>query len=91
MSKPKIRWIEVDKDKHNWFEDGSEFLVTLMVKNKATKTSYREFHVVRTECDGDGMELTLPSGELFDAWTWFDFDYFHLISGSMPIAREDRE
>ena len=86
MSKPKIKWIKLDSEKHCFFEDGSEFLCALQVKNNKTNEINWEFAIVITSCDGERMELQTESGESYDDWTWFDFEYFALLNGSMPVS-----
>lgn len=82
MVTPKIDWIKNDPEKHKYFESGSVFLVALQVHTKE-KTSW-EFDVVQVNCDGDWFCLEYRGGETYDAWEWSDFEYFHLLEGSLP-------
>lgn len=88
---PKINWIKNDPDKHQWFEDGSVFLVALRVKNNKTKIEKWEFDMVAANCDGEGMSLHYRQGEPYDAWTWPDFEYFTVVEGQEPIKKPDGE
>lgn len=83
---PQIDWIKNDPAKYTWFEDGSRFLVALVVRNEKTKTELWDFDVVVTDCTGDGMSLKTVEGESYSSWDWSDFEYFHLIEGTMPKA-----
>ena len=87
---PKLPWIKLDAEKHNWFKDGSRFLVALKVKNNTTGKTKWEFDIVRMDCDGEVASLYYEGDEIYDKWSWFDFEYFYLLEGAMPIAREDR-
>lgn len=86
---PQINWVKLDPKKHNYFYDGSRFLVAVQVHNWKTKKTEWEFDVVVVDCDGDGMFLKYEGGDLYDKWDWFDFEYFCLLEGDMPFDREE--
>lgn len=81
-----FEWIKNDPDKYNWFTDGSKFLVALQIRDQKKKITYWDYDVVVTSCDGEGMHLCCSNGEVYDAWTWPDFEYFVLLDGEMPAA-----
>jgi hypothetical protein len=88
-NKPSINWVKLNPKLHNFFEDGSKFLVAVQVHNGRTGETKWEFDVVIMVCDGDGAFLTYEGGEMYDRWSWQDIEYFHLIEGEMPSAAVD--
>jgi len=86
MSKelPKINWIENDPSKYNQFFDGSVFLVAVLVRNNKTGGTKWEFDCVEVKVDCDGSSLYYKNGDIYDSWSWDDFEYFSLLEGDMP-------
>ena len=82
---PTMNWVKNDPKKHQWFEDGSEFLVALRVTSKGR--ARWEFDVVRVNCDGEGMSLEYREGESYSSWSWSNFEWFMLLDGTMPTER----
>ena len=83
----KINWIKNDPEKHQWFEDGSVFLVAYVIHIAKTGKTRQDYDVVVVSCDGGDFQLNLRNGEPYDDWTWEDFDYFALIDGNIPTRR----
>lgn len=82
---PHIDWVKNDKEKHQFFTDGSRFLVALQVGRQGGPYEW-EFAIVVTNCDGEGMTLQWPEGEYYSDWNWEDFEWFKLLEGEMPTA-----
>lgn len=82
---PGINWVKNDPDKYKWFQDGSEFLVALRVGNNKKKTERWEYAVITVNCDEGRFDLS-SNNELYDMWSWEDFEYFHLMDGVLPTA-----
>lgn len=91
MEVPKIEWVKNDPKLHQWFSDGSVFLVALQTGKNGGPYKW-DFDVVEVNCDGDGMFLQYPhGGEAYSDWEWTDFEYFQLMEGEMPTARPSEE
>ena len=86
---PRTDWIKNDPKKHQWFEDGSEFLFALQVTNNRTGVTKWEFACIRVNCDDEWLALEYQGGEPYDAWEWKDFEWFILLDGVMPTVRPD--
>lgn len=88
---PKLKWIKNDPKKYKWFEDGFTFLGAIKVENQKTRKTTWEFDVVTVRCDGDWLCLEYRGGETYDAWTFEDFEYFHVLEGPMPTMEGPTE
>lgn len=88
MNTPHINWIK-NGPEHKIFTDGSEFLVAIQVRNSVTNSTKWDFDRVTISCDDDLFELRHSNGEIYDAWSWEDFEYFALLSGEMPYSTDE--
>lgn len=86
---PEITWIRNDAQKHQWFQDGSVFLVALRTGKTGGPYTW-DFDVVTLNADGESMSLdTRECRCSYSNWSWSDFEYFHLIEGVMPTERPE--
>lgn len=84
---PDIQWTRNDPKEHQWFEDGSKFLVALRVKDRDRNIAW-SYDVVVISTDEDSMYLRCTNGEPFDDWEWTDFEWFCTLEGAVPVKRE---
>ena len=86
MSLPVINWIKKEKDKHNFHTDGNRYLIALQVRSMSQPLNdvYWDYFIICVTCDGEGAELSYENGDIFDAWSWDDVEYFAVLDGEMP-------
>lgn len=95
MSRAKpIGWIKntFRNKKEPWFIDGDEFLIAVDVINNKDKTRRWDVAHVKINCDSENFEIQhADSGESYDAWDWFDVDYYIPVNATGPMTRKQIE
>jgi hypothetical protein len=88
---PEIKWIKNDPKKHQWFYDGSVFLVAL--RTGKTGGPYKwDFETVTVSADGESMSFNQREcGCDYSSWSWEDFEYFHVLEGQEPTTKPDND
>ncbi len=81
---PKLDWVKNDPAKHNWFYDGSRFLIMY------TRIGIQIFEIVTVNTDGDYFGLTTDDDEVIDL-QWHEVEYFHTLYGEAPVNKADVE
>lgn len=91
-ARPPTKWIKNEfKVKEPWFFDGDELLIAVQVKNTTTGKEYWQMDRVLAKTDGEAFALTMPNGDAYDDWSWWDVDYFIRIDATGPVSDEEME
>lgn len=85
-------WQKNDFKNGVWFFDGDELAIATLVNSEKTGKQYWDIERVVVDCDGENFCLRYAeSREHYDAWSWFDVDYYIKIDSQGPMTEEDAE